>query len=154
MKPLIITYEIIMKSFIDTYIDELYSIAHASDYAEAKQKMLSVAVPAEDASMIKAVADHFGVSLSTFCSEILTSSVREAFAKVKTNEERISLARKADDLTSESLKKQGISESSQVGDVTIEGSVYWRSIVDDCFVPNEADKQFKLEQEQDGKRKK
>ena len=143
-----------MESFIDTYLEELYENMHMGEYMEAKYKMLSVAMPAEDASMIKALSDHFGVSLSTFCSEILTSSMREAFSKIKTNEERSTLAIKADKITTEYFKKQGISESSQFGDVTVEGSVYWRTIIDNCFPPSEADKQSKLEQEQDGKPKK
>jgi cell division protein ZapA (FtsZ GTPase activity inhibitor) len=118
-----------MTTFIKKLIDQLYQQSNENAYRQVSQKMLSVSVPSEDASMIKAIADYFDQSLSNFCSEILCSSIREAFAHL-TPEDRLRIAAIADELTTEHQKKQGISETTNFGDIELFGSYYWQMIAD------------------------
>lgn len=118
-----------MESIMKSMITELYAQSRENHRREITQKMLSVSLPLEDASLIKAISERFGQSVSTFCSEILQSSIREALMHL-TVDDRERIAYEADGFTSEHQEKQGISESHDCGDVTVLGSFYWRQICD------------------------
>jgi hypothetical protein len=118
-----------MTTLMKKMIDELYQQSNENAYRQVSQKMLSISVPSEDASMIKAIADYFDQSLSNFCSEILCSSIREAFSHL-TPEDRLRIAAIADELTTEHHKKQGISETTDFGNIQLIGSYYWQMIAD------------------------
>lgn len=116
-----------MSQFVDRYIEELYAQMNEKIYSEASAKMLSISMPAEEAFLIKAISDNFGVSLSAFCSEILSNACRQAFVKL-TPTDRIRIAEEADQLTSEYLEKQGITQTTLTTDGERQGSFCWSSM--------------------------
>ena len=141
-----------MNTFVKGMIQELYEQANENSYRQASQKMLSVSMDCNEASLIKAIADHFNQSVSNFCSEILSNAVREALLYLEP-EDRTRVAFAADNISFEHEKKQGISSHYLVAGKEVEGCFYWRCIVD----PEEPSKtlsQFELQQEVDGEVKK
>jgi len=86
-------------------MEELYERESAEH--ESKTKMLSIAVPVDEASMLRAIADRFGQSLSAFAGEILEEATREAFIYLSEEDKR-ELAQKADADPHQYLEKQGV----------------------------------------------
>jgi len=89
-------------------IEQLYDHESSAEDYEARFKMLSISVPADEAAMLKAIAERFGQSLSSFAGEILSEAVREAFFHL-TQADKDALAVKADADTEEYFKKKGFS---------------------------------------------
>lgn len=74
---------------------------------QVKTKTLSIAVEVDEASMLRAISDRFGKSLSSFAGEFLEDVTRELFMYL-TDEDKRELAKKADKETQDYLEKQGV----------------------------------------------
>lgn len=110
-------------------IEEFYMFEAEDSYHEAKTKMLSIAVDADHASMLRAVAERFGKSLSAFAADILENAVKESFLFL-TPDDRQKLAEKADKETSEYLVKRGINQTGTDMQGDYEGSRHWQQLAE------------------------
>jgi len=108
-------------------ISEMYDDESMQDYHEAKTKMLSIAVDADHASMLRAIADRFGKSVSAFAGEILENATKEAFFYLS-DEDKKTLSEKADQETSDYLKKRGVNATGTDYAGDYEGSRHWQGI--------------------------
>lgn len=95
---------------IKRVIEEFYMAEDEQGVREAETKTLSIAVTADTASMLKAIAERFGKSVSSFGGEILEDATMEAFMSL-IEEDKVRLSEAADSETTEYLAKRGVSES-------------------------------------------
>lgn len=108
-------------------VAEMYEYENEDAYHEAKTKMLSIAVDADHASMLRAISERFGKSLSAFAGEILEQATMEAFYHLSPDDKQ-QLAEKADKETSEYLVKRGIKVNGTDYAGDYEGSRHWQGI--------------------------
>lgn len=125
-------------------INDLYEVENEEGYREASSKMLSIAVGAEQASMLRAIADRFGKSLSAFAGQILEDAVKEAFFHLS-DEDKKELAVKADQETSDYLDKRGITVTSVGPNGNQTGSQYWQGVAGYYLRASKDDKQIDIE---------
>lgn len=92
---------------IKTIINDFYQQEAEDSMHEATNKMLSIAVPIDEAAMLKAIAERFGRSLSSFAGEMLTDLTKEAFLFLSPTDKEL-LAVKADREVEEYLRKKDI----------------------------------------------
>lgn len=130
-------------------IKELYEIENEEGYREATSRMLSIAVGADHASMLRAIADRFGKSLSSFAGEILEDAVKEAFFYL-TDEDKKDLSVKADQETSEYLGKRGVTITSIGPNGEQSGTQYWQGIAAAYLKASTDDKQIDIEDQLKG----
>ena len=105
-------------------ISEMYDHENEDAFHEAKTKMLSISVDADHASMLRAISERFGKSLSAFAGSILEEATLEAFWHLS-DEDKVQLAEKADKETSEYLAKRGIKVTGTDMQGDYEGSRHW-----------------------------
>lgn len=114
-------------------IAELYMIEDEENNRQCSTKMLSIAVEMNHASMLRAIADRFGKSLSAFAGEILEDITKEAFLHL-TDDDRKALAVKADQETTDLVLKSfgapdAIHFKNHDGELTKENR-YWQTLVE------------------------
>ena len=108
-------------------VSDMYQFESEDSLQEAKTKMLSIAVDADHASMLRAISERFGESLSSFAGQFLEDFTKEVFFHL-TDEDKLLLAEKADKETSEYLSKRGIKVTGIDHAGEYEGSRHWQGI--------------------------
>lgn len=99
---------------IKRLVIEMYDHESEKDFRDSTRKMLSISLGANQASMLRAISERFGKSLSSFAGEILHDAIEETFLFLS-QEDKDALALKADTETTQFLKSKCID-----GDIT-----YW-----------------------------
>ena len=106
-------------------VNELLATESEADYAADTQTSLSVKVNVSTSAMLNVLSEHFGQSRYSFGGEILDDFTADFFAALP-EDLRLTLAEKADVLTTEMLAKQGVTGRSSGVLGEIEGDATWR----------------------------
>lgn len=120
------------------HIEELYRMEIEDDVRDQTQRTVTFNFPAEDASMLAAIAKRFGKSTAAFGGELFAEHVRELFIGLGPDD-RTKLAAEADAETTRYCESKGVSMQYTSGGETYQGSRHWASYADICNAVDERD---------------
>ena len=101
------------------------------DVRDQTQRTVTFNFPAEDASMLAAIAKRFGKSNAAFGGELFAEHVRELFIGLGP-EDRAKLAAEADAETTRYCESKGVTIGFTSDGKTHQGSRHWSTLADIC----------------------
>jgi hypothetical protein len=122
------------------HIEELYRMEIEDDVRDQTQRTVTFNFPAEDASMLAAIAKRFGKSTAAFGGELFAEHVRELFIGLGPDD-RTKLAAEADAETTRYCESKGISmQWTNDKCELVNGSRHWATMADICNRTDEEQK--------------